>query len=244
MIIDVIIPARNEHENITALLDAMPREHLRRIVVVDNGSTDNTADLALQAGATVVIEPRPGYGFACLAGIAELATNPPDIVVFIDADLADDPQLLPSISEPIACGTADMVIGSRCKLAQPGSLTATQRFGNWLACFLIRLCTAHQYHDLGPMRAIGWDSLEKLAMADTTWGWTVEMQYKAAVFGLRTQDIHVPYRPRRAGQSKISGTIMGSVKAGYKILATIAWLRLTCRASSKTTTKTPRHEEK
>ena len=231
--IDVIVPAFNEQENIAALLEAMPRDHVRRVIVVDNGSTDDTATLAHEAGATVVRERRRGYGSACLAGLAHLAKDPPDIVAFIDADLADDPQLLPTLCAPIGQGDADLVIGSRRKLAEPGSLTATQRSGNGLACLLIRLFTGRRYLDLGPMRAIAWPALQKLHMADRTWGWTVEMQYKAAVQNLRTIELHVPYRPRRAGQSKISGTVIGSAKAGYKILSTIAVLWMTTRSKER-----------
>jgi glycosyltransferase involved in cell wall biosynthesis len=228
-IIDIITPAFNEQDNIVALLEAIPTGVFRKVIVVDNGSTDATADLAREHGAIVVSEPRRGYGNACLAGLAYARSDPPTVVAFIDADLADDPTKLIDVCGPVAAGEADMVIGSRGKLAEAGSLTATQRFGNRLACALIRLFTGHRYHDLGPMRAVRWDALEQLAMRDTTWGWTVEMQYKAAAMRMRTIDVHVPYRPRRAGQSKISGTLVGSAKAGWKILFTIAQLRLTWR---------------
>jgi glycosyltransferase involved in cell wall biosynthesis len=224
--IDVITPAFNERDNIPALLAAMPWASLRQVIVVDNGSTDATVELARAGGAIVVHEPRRGYGFACLAGITRVREAPPDIIAFIDADLADDPAGLPALCAPIAAGETDMVIGSRRQLAEPGSLTTTQRFGNWLACALIRWFTGHRYHDLGPMRALRWDALERLDMQDTTWGWTVEMQYKAAAMHMRTLDIHVPYRPRHAGTSKISGNLIGSAKAGWKILYTIAALRL------------------
>ncbi len=228
--IDIITPAFNEQENIVALLDAIPQTAVRQVIVVDNGSTDDTAKRAREHGAVVINEPRRGYGSACLAGLAHVRNDPPTVIAFIDADLADDPARLVDVCRPVAAGEADMVIGSRGKLAEPGSLTSTQRFGNWLACALIRLFTGHRYHDLGPMRAVRWDALESLAMRDTTWGWTVEMQYKAAAMHMRTIDIHVPYRRRRAGQSKISGTIIGSAKAGWKILYTIMKLRITWKS--------------
>lgn len=224
--VDLIIPARNEEANIGALLAALPREILRHVIVADNGSTDQTAKLARDNGAVVVHEPQRGYGAACLAGLEWIAAQkkPPDAVAFLDADLADDPAQLPALIAPIATGEADLVIGSRRRLAQPGALTSTQRFGNALACWLIRLITGHRYSDLGPMRVIRWSSLRILAMSDRTWGWTVEMQFKAATRGLRAVEIDVPYRCRNAGQSKISGSWVGSIRAGWKIIATIATL--------------------
>lgn len=224
MQVDLIIPARNEEANLPALLDALPRECFRRIVVCDNASTDRTAELARAGGAEVVLEPRRGYGAACLAGLRHLGADPPDIVAFIDADLSDDPAQLPRLLEPIVRGEADLVIGSRLRLALPGTLTLPQRVGNRLACSLTRLFTGQRYSDLGPMRAVIWQALQSLDMQDTTWGWTVEMQFKAARQQLRIREIDVPYRPRHAGHSKISGSIRGSVKAGWKILYTIAKL--------------------
>ena len=234
--VDLVIPARNEAINIPAMMAALPRASLRHIVVADNGSTDDTAALARAAGAVVVHETQPGYGAACLAALKWIAEqpDPPAAVAFFDADLADDPDRLPELAQPIHTDAADLVIGSRRKLAASGSLTPVQRFGNGLACFLIRLTTGAKFHDLGPMRVVRWSSLQQLHMADRTWGWTVEMQCKAAVLNLRCKDVHVPYRPRRAGQSKISGTIMGSAKAGWKILYTVAALTLTKRRIRRT----------
>ncbi|HAI13182.1 MAG TPA: UDP-glucose--dolichyl-phosphate glucosyltransferase [Phycisphaerales bacterium] len=222
-IVDLIIPAYNEQQNIVALGCAIPRDYFRHIILVDNNSTDNTADLARQQGFVVLHQPTRGYGAACLKGICwlKLQCPPPEMVAFLDADLSDDPSLLPKLGKPIARGEAMMVIGSRRKLAEPGSLTFTQRFGNRLACFLIWLTTCKKFTDLGPMRVIDWPTLLKLDMRDTTWGWTVEMQYKAAARKLACFDIDVPYRRRNAGVSKISGSIKGSIKAGYKILMTI-----------------------
>lgn len=228
MLIDLVIPAFNEAENLPALLAELPSGAFRHVVVCDNGSTDETAEKAREGGAEVVSEPSRGYGSACLAGLAWIGKldQPPDAVAFLDADLADDPALLPQLIKPVADDVADLVIGSRVKHAQPGALTLPQRFGNWLSTRLIRACTGERFTDLGPMRVIRWSSLQQIEMADKTWGWTVEMQYKAGAEKLRCVEIDVPYRPRRAGKSKISGSIKGSVKAGTKILSTIAALRL------------------
>ena len=229
-IIDVVIPARNEQSNIPALLAAMPRTHLRHIVLADNGSTDQTGALAREHGAQVVYVPQPGYGAACLAGLQWLAGQepPPDIVAFVDADLADDPALLPELCRPIIQGHAELAIACRRKLAQPGALTPLQHVGNFTACTMIHLFTGRRYRDLGPMRAIRWPSLRQLDMRDRTWGWTVEMQYKAAALRMPVYEMDVPYRRRRSGKSKISGTLIGSAKAGWKIIATILilWWRM------------------
>lgn len=231
-VIDVVIPARNEQDNIPALLDAMPRDRLRRIVIADNGSTDQTAALAAAGGALVVHEPQPGYGAACLAALDTIAADPPDVVAFIDADLADDPANLIAVCQPIIDGEAQLVIACRHRRAERGALTPVQRFGNALACNLIRLCTGVRFHDLGPLRALSWDAYQRLDMRDRTWGWTVEMQYKAAALRMPFREIDVAYRPRHAGQSKISNTLRGSIKAGCKILTTIALLRLTYRGKA------------
>ncbi|MAX26041.1 MAG: UDP-glucose--dolichyl-phosphate glucosyltransferase [Phycisphaeraceae bacterium] len=222
-VIDLIIPAYNEQQNIVALATAIPKDLFRHIILIDNNSTDNTPDLARQQGFMVLHECQRGYGAACLKGISwlKLQSPPPEMVAFCDADLSDDPAQLAKLAKPIARGEAVMVIGSRSKLAQPGSLTFTQRFGNKLACGLIWATTGKRFTDLGPLRIIDWPTLLKLDMKDTTWGWTVEMQYKAASHRLQCIDIDVPYRRRHAGKSKISGSIKGSIKAGYKILMTI-----------------------
>jgi glycosyltransferase involved in cell wall biosynthesis len=229
---DLIIPARNEAANITALFDALDplrqRGVVRQVVVADNGSTDGTAALATARGGIVVHEPQRGYGAACLKAIDWIRRQdaPPDVVAFIDADLSDDPALLPDLLRPIEVGGADMVIGSRARLAEPGALTAAQRLGNNFACTLMRLTTGRRHRDLGPFRAIRWETLARLAMADRTWGWTVEMQMKAAMLDVPVVEVDVPYRRRRAGTSTISGTVRGVLAAGTRIILTIALLWL------------------
>ncbi len=223
--IDLIVPALNEETNIVPMMQALPAGFFRHVIVADNGSTDRTAELAETHGAVVVHEPQPGYGAACQAGLAWIrgldGGQLPDAVAFLDADLADDPANLPGLCEPIAAGEADMVIGTRAALAEAGALDPHQRFGNWLACRLIGLATGRRYRDLGPMRVLRWEAVQKLDMQDRTWGWTVEMQYKAARQKLRVVEIDVPYRKRRSGKSKISGSVVGSAKAGAKIISTI-----------------------
>jgi glycosyltransferase involved in cell wall biosynthesis len=199
---------------------------LSRVVVADNGSTDATARIARAGGATVVSEPRRGYGRACLAGLSALASDPPDIVAFLDADFSDDPARLRDLVGPIAMGECDFVLGSRrLGAAEPGAFPAHQRWGNHLSVALIRLLYGHRFTDLGPFRALRYDALRSLGMRDPTFGWTAEMQVKALRAGLRVREVPVPYR-RRIGRSKISGTFAGTVKAGSKILWTIARLRL------------------
>ncbi len=236
---DLIIPARNEAQALPQLIVAVEavrrRARLRRVVLADNGSTDATAALARAGGFEVVHEPRPGYGGACLAALRHLAADPPDAVAFLDADLADDPQQLAALLRPIAQGSADFTLGRRQRFAEPGALDPHQRFGNRLACTLLRLTTGHRFDDLGPLRAIRWSSLQRLGMADRTWGWTVEMQFKAVRHGLRIAELDVPYRKRRAGRSKISGSLVGSLRAGTKIIATLArlWWTVPRRASGR-----------
>lgn len=219
--IDVLIPARNEEEALPILLKEMDRSYLRQIVVVDNGSTDRTAAVAVELGCVVVPCPKPGYGGACLAGMAHLAQNPPDLLVFLDGDRSDDPSQMRRLIDPILADEQDFVLGSRALgQAEKGSLTITQRFGNALATTLMNFFWKSSYTDLGPFRAISWSALSQLAMQDPNFGWTIEMQIKATAMGLRVIEEPVPYR-NRIGTSKISGTLNGVVKAGYKILFTI-----------------------
>ncbi len=221
----IIIPAYNEAEAIGKVVQAIPEGIAEEVIVCDNNSTDATAEEARKAGATVVKAPIRGYGSACLSGIAWLRNKPasqkPDIVVFLDGDYSDYPEEMPLLLHPINAGEADLVIGSRVLgKAEKGALQPQQRFGNWLATTLIRMYWGYRFTDLGPFRAISWQKLLDLDMCDPNYGWTVEMQVKAARMGLRCSEVPVRYRPR-IGTSKISGTLKGSFLAGKKILWTI-----------------------
>lgn len=217
--ISVIIPAFNEENSIGLVLDALPRDRIHEIIVVDNNSTDNTARSAIEKGARVVVEKRRGYGSACLKGISEL--DSPHIVVFLDGDFSDYPEEIVKLVAPIESGEMDFVLGSRMILPESRlALLPQSRYGNQLAVFLMRLFFRHQFTDLGPFRAIRYDSLKAIAMQDTNFGWTVEMQIKAVKEGLRIMEVPVKYR-ERVGVSKITGTFSGTIKAGTKIIYTI-----------------------
>lgn len=219
--IAVIIPALDEEESLPLVLAALPSSPCLQVVVVDNGSRDRTEAVALAAGATVVREPERGYGRACQTGLRHLAADPPQIVVFLDADFSDDPADLPRLLAPLMAGEADLVIGSRVLgPCQPGALPPHVRWGNWLAVFLINLLHGTRFTDLGPFRALSWQACTQLRLSDPNYGWNVEMQVKAARRGLRTVEVPVAYRPR-VGRSKISGTIRGTVGAGTKILVSV-----------------------
>lgn len=217
----LIIPALNEEECLPQLLDAIPRDTFRWIIVADNGSSDGTAQVACEHGAMVVSEPERGYGAASLAAIAAL---PPEaaIVVWMQADLSEDPAQATRLIAPIVEGRADLVIGSRTLgRASAGALLPHQQFGNHLACFLIRLFWRHRYTDLGPYRAIRRESLDRLQMRDRNYGWTVEMQIKALQQGLRVLELPVDYSIRIAGENKVSGNWRASLRAGWVILRTV-----------------------
>lgn len=214
----VVIPALNEEESLPLVLAALPP--VGHVVVVDNGSTDRTAERAASLGALVVPEPRRGYGTACQAGIARAVALGAEVIVILDADFSDHPDELPLIVEPVLSGEADLVLGDRTRHAEPGALLPHQRFGNAFATALIALVTGRRYRDMGPFRAIRVDSLLALRMRDPNYGWNVEMQMKAARAGLRVLEVPVHYR-KRVGESKISGTIRGSVQAGVKIVAAV-----------------------
>ncbi len=219
--IDVVIPAFNEEESLPLVLAALPRPPVRRVVVADNNSTDGTARVGRKGGAVVVPAPVPGYGSACLAAIDHVRHDPPSIIVFIDADYSDHPEELPLVVEPILAGRADVVIGSRVLgTRERGALMPQARAGNLVACTLIRLLYRHRYTDLGPFRAISWRAFEQLAMNDPDFGWTAEMQVKALRAGMRVTEVPVSYR-KRIGISKITGTVRGTILAGYKILWTV-----------------------
>ncbi|HQV52630.1 MAG: glycosyltransferase family 2 protein [Flavobacteriales bacterium] len=222
-IIDVIIPAFNEEEAVALVVGDIPKDLVRHIVVVNNASSDRTSEEARKAGAIVMDQPLRGYGNACLKGIEKVATHqpPPDIVVFIDADHSDRPQQMTEVVAPIVMNDADFVIGSRALgHREDGSMMPQQVFGNWLATRLLKLFYGVRYTDLGPFRAIRWQALQNMHMQDRTFGWTVEMQLKAAKQNLRIIEVPVDYR-KRIGFSKISGTVKGSILAGYKIIVTI-----------------------
>lgn len=217
----LIIPALNEAESIAQVLSQIPREKFDEILVVDNGSQDATAQRAEAAGARVIREPGLGYGRACQAGIRALSPHA-NAVIFMDADLSDDPADLARLLDFFEAGTWDMVIGSRVLgRAEPGSLTPLQRFGNWLTTKLIQRVWGVRYTDLGPLRAVRREALDRMGLRDQDFGWNVEMQARAAMLRMRVAEIPVNYRPRRFGQSKISGTLKGSLKAGLKIIYTI-----------------------
>lgn len=219
----VIIPAYNEENSIAKVINDIPAGLVNEVIVINNNSNDATDVNARNAGATVLHEQRPGYGFACLKGIEYISTlqPAPDIVVFIDADYSDHPEEMPSLINPIKFDGMDLVIGSRSLgKKEKGSMTFQQVFGNWLATKLMKLIYGVTYTDLGPFRAIGFRQLLQIDMQDTTYGWTVEMQLKAARLQMNIVEVPVNYR-KRIGFSKISGTVKGTIMAGYKIITTI-----------------------
>jgi glycosyltransferase involved in cell wall biosynthesis len=222
--IRVIIPAFNEENSVGEVIKDIPKEIISEIIVVDNNSSDHTAREAKKFGATVLSETKQGYGYACLKAIEyikQTADNATDIVVFLDADYSDYPQEIPNVTEPIINQNMDMVIGSRALgKKEKGSMTPQQIFGNWLATWLIHLFYGFKFTDLGPFRAIKWESLKSLNMQDKTYGWTVEMQLKAVKKKLNVCEVPVNYK-KRIGKSKVSGTVKGTIGAGYKI---ISWI--------------------
>lgn len=220
MYISVIIPACNEEESLPFVINALPRYRINDVIIVDNGSTDKTAEVAAAAGCRVVYEGVKGYGRACLAGIAALNSRT-EVVVFIDGDFSDHPDQLLRLIEPIIRSGYDLVIGSRMLgRREEGAMPPAAYYGNKLACFLIRKFWNVRYTDLGPFRAIRLPALQRLKMQDENFGWTIEMQIKAVEQSLKVKEVPVDYR-RRIGRSKISGTITGTILAGGKILWTI-----------------------
>ena len=219
----VIIPAFNEENSVGKVIADIPRDIVNEVIVVNNNSNDLTSLNAFNAGATVLDEPNQGYGNACLKGLAYLKElmNKPDIVIFLDADYSDYPEEIAQLIAPILNQDYDMVVGSRAiGNRESGSMMPQQIFGNWLATTLLNFFYKVNYTDLGPFRAIKYDKLLEIDMVDRNYGWTVEMQLKAAKLKFKTMEVPVKYRVR-IGHSKVSGTIKGTIGAGYKIITTI-----------------------
>jgi glycosyltransferase involved in cell wall biosynthesis len=225
MKVKVIIPVFNESGSIGFVLKDIPSSLVDEVIVVNNGSTDDTAEIAGKAGATVLYEPEKGYGAACLKGLEYIRSQgnekQPDVVVFLDGDYSDYPEQMSLLLDNMVERDLDMVIGSRSTgQREKGSMMAQQIFGNWLATSLMRWFFGAKFTDLGPFRAIRWESLEKLGMRDRNYGWTVEMQIKVVKQGMKYGEVPVDYR-QRIGKSKITGTVKGTIMAGYKIIGTI-----------------------
>jgi len=225
MKVKVIIPVFNESGSIGFVLKDIPSSLVDEVIVVNNGSTDDTAEIAGKAGATVLYEPEKGYGAACLKGLEYIRSQgnekQPDVVVFLDGDYSDYPEQMSLLLDNMVERDLDMVIGSRSTgQREKGSMMAQQIFGNWLAASLMRWFFGAKFTDLGPFRAIRWESLEKLGMRDRNYGWTVEMQIKVVKQGMKYGEVPVDYR-QRIGKSKITGTVKGTIMAGYKIIGTI-----------------------
>jgi glycosyltransferase involved in cell wall biosynthesis len=213
MKISVVIPTFNEEQAIGDVVRAVPVERVHEIIVVDNGSSDDTAQRASAAGARVIQEPRPGYGSACLAGANAAAEA--DVIVFLDGDRSDDPKQLPAIAGPVLNNRADLVIGSRITgVLEKGAMPLHGRLGNRFIAFLLRLLYGAAITDIGSFRAIKAQTLRDLNMEQMTFGWPVEMVVKAARSGLKIQSVPINYR-KRIGESKVTGTVRGSILAAY-----------------------------
>jgi len=220
--VSVVIPALNEEETIAAVVSAVPRQIASEVIVVDNGSDDLTAQRARDAGARVVREPRRGYGRACRAGARSVAADC-GIIVFLDGDGSDCPELMDRLVAPVAAGTHDFVIGSRTRgRREPGSMNFQQLFAGRAAGLFVFALYGTRYTDMCPFRAIRRDALVRLGMREETYGWNLEMQMRAACAGLRVLEVPVEHRRRAGGESKVSGTLRGTIRAGARILYTVA----------------------
>ena len=228
----VITPALNEEDSLGFVLTSIPKEQIAEIIVVDGGSTDNTINIAEAAGARVIREPRRGYGQACATGVEHAKE---DILVFLDADGADDPAEIQALIDPIKVGDADMVLGSRLAgKIEAGAMPWQQYFGNWLSAWLIRLLYKLPVTDLSPFRAVRKTKLLQLGMTEMTYGWPTEMIVKAARQGWQIKEVPVKYRSRFGGESKISGTLRGTLLATYFIISTILRYGLNAEKRSST----------
>jgi glycosyltransferase involved in cell wall biosynthesis len=228
-----VIPALDEGRTIGEVVGGI-RSHVDVAVVVDNGSTDGTADAAKAAGADVVREARRGYGAACLAGVARARALGADVVLFLDADGSDDPADASRLLEPVVSRAWDLALGVRTRAStEAGAMMPVQRFGNWLAPLLMRLAVGARYSDMPPFKAIRMEALERLALRDAGMGYIIEMLLKAHGMGLRVIEIEVKCRARRAGNSKISGTVRGTVRASVKITSSIARYALFGRGETR-----------
>jgi glycosyltransferase involved in cell wall biosynthesis len=218
-----VIPALDEEGSVAAVVRPLC-EHVDHVLVVDNGSRDRTADMARSAGAEVVHEPRRGYGAACLAGVRRARELGARVILFLDADGSDDPSEAPLLLDPVVEGDKDLVLGCRAPhLIEPGAMTPVQRFGNWFAPLMMRALLGARYHDVPPFKAIRVDALDRLALSDTGMGYSIQMLLGAHRHRLRVAEVAVSCRARRAGASKVSGTVQGTVRAAFKITGSVAW---------------------
>jgi glycosyltransferase involved in cell wall biosynthesis len=215
----IVIPARNEETPLPSVISEIPPGVAKAVIVVDNGSTDRTAEVARQARAEVVVEPQAGYGYACAAGVRAAAEHGAEVLVFLDADGSFDPAQIRDLLAPIEAGQADLVLGSRPEGGMElGAMPPHAQFGNWLVARLMRLLYGLRVSDLGPFRAIRAGLLSQLDMQEMTFGWPTEMMVNAARMGAPVVEVPVRYRMRRGGRSKVSGTVRGTILATYFIL--------------------------
>jgi glycosyltransferase involved in cell wall biosynthesis len=219
-VIVAVVPALDEEGSVGEVAHAL-LPHVDRVIVVDNGSRDATSDVARRAGAHVVVEHERGYGAACLRGVEEARSIGARTLLFLDADGSDDPEASPRILEPLSRGDADLVVGVRSKIER-GAMTGAQRFGNWFAPLLMRTLFGAPFHDLSPFKAIDLAVFDRLALRDRRHGFTIELMLRAHAIGLRVREVPVTCRRRRAGVSKVSGTIVGASRAAVKIVTTMA----------------------